>query len=129
LGVVYNRYPFPSPPSPAKNDSSCKLGQAGQPKSLTFWEASSQIRLARPLVTAAADLYDRHVHVLWQKAAEKHLKPNYSVQEGKAMCIHWRRTDFKTYGHDCLTRLFCFYFKPEEFTQPKLLFPFVYFVA
>jgi hypothetical protein len=83
-------------------------------QSLSFWEASSQIRLAPPLVAAAADLYSRHLHALWEKAEHNNLKAKGSARQGgKALCVHWRRADFKTYRPECLPRLFCFYFKLE----------------
>jgi hypothetical protein len=107
LGVVYNRYPFPSPSSPAKNTSSCKLGEGGVRQPLSFWEASSQIRLAPPLVAAAADLYSRHLNALWEKTEENNFKAKGPARQGgKALCVHWRRADFKTYRPECLLSAF-----------------------
>jgi hypothetical protein len=79
------------------------------PQSLSFWEASSQIRLAPPLVAAAADLYSRHLHALWEKAEENNSKAKGSARQGKALCVHWRRADFKTYRPECLLSAFALF--------------------
>ena len=91
LGVVYNRYPFP-PSSPAK--SSCDHYPDPQ-LSLSFWQASSQIRVAPPLAAAAAALFARHMRALDQQAEDV----GGGAQGGGsgALCLHWRRADFKTY--------------------------------
>jgi hypothetical protein len=63
--------------------------------SLTFWDTSSQIRLAQPLVAAGADLYARHVRAL-RLAADSGAVQHEDAADGSSLCLHWRRADFKT---------------------------------
>jgi hypothetical protein len=92
FGVVYNRYPFPPPEFDAAT-SSCNPDGKEHP-SITFWEASSQIRLIPSLLSAAADLYARSVLALQQQIAQEG-EPGNHVSD-RSLCVHWRRTDFKT---------------------------------
>jgi hypothetical protein len=61
---------------------------------MTFWEASSQIRLAPPLVAAASDLYARNILALGRQIEES--GGMWQDADEKALCVHWRRTDFET---------------------------------
>jgi hypothetical protein len=92
LGVVYNRYPFP-PPENESASSSCDQDGSNHP-SITFWQASSYIRLVPPLVSAAADLYARNVFVLRQQIEEAGTRGQHAGD--RSLCLHWRRSDFKT---------------------------------
>ena len=92
LGVVYNRYPFP-PPQAQASAASCDLDVAAQPAN-TFWDVSSHIRLAPVLNSAAAKLYARSLLALRQLMQQNSGLVDHAAD--RSLCVHWRRTDFKT---------------------------------